>query len=290
MYQKRLTQNMILKRIALLILFIGLSPLLFSSSARALSGSAIISISNGERTARGLTLLAGNSALNRSAAMKAEDMCAKGYWAHTSPNGTTGWTFMSKAGYAYTKAGENLAKDFSSDSGVVVGWMASASHQANILNGAFQDTGVAVLPCLFQGEQTTIVVAHYGATYSKPAAAPAPTPAPTKTPAPIKTPAPKTNPAPSKQAIAKPTIQPVPIPPQPAAVIIPKPTATESPTQGPTVNQEKSRVSFGAKLWEMVWTKKSKLLFHAFQPTAPRSLSMSGTRISLPTTLIIPRF
>lgn len=150
--------------LSVMIAFSVFSILGAAGRAYALGNQTIAALTNNERTVRGLAVLDWNTALANSAELKAQDMCAKGYWAHTAPDGATGWTFMSQTGYNYIAAGENLAKDFSSDESVIAGWMASPGHQANILNTAYQDIGVGEAACEFQGSKTTIVVAHYGAT------------------------------------------------------------------------------------------------------------------------------
>jgi len=166
--------------IALTILATSLLTVFRPGLGLALSSSGIISLTNSERSANGLAPLAWNGALSNSAAMKSQDMCTKGYWAHTAPDGATAWTFISRAGYNYITAGENLARDFTSDSSVVAGWMASSGHRANILNSSFMETGVATTTCSLLGVQTALVVAHYGSRT-------APTPAPSSPPAPAPT-------------------------------------------------------------------------------------------------------
>jgi len=66
------------------------------------------------------------------------------------------------AGYNYDSAGENLAKDFTTDSSTVAAWMASPSHRANILNANYQDVGFAVMDSMLNGHPTTLIVALYG--------------------------------------------------------------------------------------------------------------------------------
>ncbi len=142
-----------------------------AGQVHAISNRVITERTNNERTANGLSPLSSNTALSNSARMKANDMCAKDYWAHTAPDGATGWTFMSQAGYDYVVAGENLAKDFGDDTSVIAGWMASPGHRANILNKSYLEIGVSTVNCVMQGHSTTLVVAHYGAagTASRPA-------------------------------------------------------------------------------------------------------------------------
>lgn len=130
----------------------------------AVSDQAIVALTNSMRHENGLQALSWSPSLASAAWMKALDMCEKDYWAHTAPSGATGWTFMSKAGYKYIAAGENLAKGFANETSVVAGWMASPRHRANIVNSAYKDIGVGVATCSFEGVDTTFIVAHYGTT------------------------------------------------------------------------------------------------------------------------------
>lgn len=146
--------------------------------AEAVSAGTLISLTNNQRVQAGLVPLTYNGSLASSAYAKALDMIAKGYWAHTSPDGLSPWSFVRAAGYDYVVVGENLAKDFSSDSSVMSAWMASPGHRANILKPEFRDIGIAVVSGSLSGSQTTLVVAHYGARSVQPAPQPAPAPAP----------------------------------------------------------------------------------------------------------------
>jgi hypothetical protein len=89
-------------------------------------------------------------------------MMLKNYWAHISPDGTTPWHFINDSGYAYSAAGENLAKDFNISSGVIAGWMGSPLNRDNVLNPTYQDVGYAVIDGSLVGSETTLVVAMYG--------------------------------------------------------------------------------------------------------------------------------
>ncbi len=124
----------------------------------------IIALTNQERTSRGLGTLKESTALDQAATLKGQDMFAKDYWAHFAPDGTSPWYFFKQVSYNYTYAGENLARDFSTSSGVIAGWMASQGHRDNMLNPNFKDIGIAVLNGTLQGDQTTLVVEHLGQT------------------------------------------------------------------------------------------------------------------------------
>ncbi|MCB9834632.1 hypothetical protein H6792_01200 [Candidatus Nomurabacteria bacterium] len=155
--------------------------------------STLNSLSNAQRTANGLPALAYNQTLANSAYQKALDMINNNYWAHVSPSGVSPWYWFGAAGYSYTSAGENLAKDFNTSSGVVNAWMASPTHRANVLGSNFTEVGYAVVNGTLQGQQTTLVVAHYATpvAITTPAASPVPAqpvPAPVVTPQVVQTP------------------------------------------------------------------------------------------------------
>ncbi len=144
--------------------------------ATEMSRDGLLAGTNNARSANGLAPLNLNSQLNSSAQAKAQDMADKNYWAHVSPDGTQPWYFFDQAGYAYIRAGENLAYGFMTSQGAVDGWMNSPSHRANML-GDYYDVGFGIVnaPDYQSSGQQTIVVAHYGAKASPP---PAPAPAP----------------------------------------------------------------------------------------------------------------
>jgi hypothetical protein len=122
----------------------------------------IVADTNAYRRQNGLSDLRFDSTLSQAAQKKAEDMFEDDYWAHIAPDGTTPWTFITRAGYDYVYAGENLAKDFQKSGAVVVAWMESPSHRQNILNEKFKDIGVAVVNGELDGYETTLVVQMFG--------------------------------------------------------------------------------------------------------------------------------
>jgi cell division septation protein DedD len=188
----------------------------------------LLTQTNQQRAAAGLPALTLDTRLNHSASLKAANMFEENYWAHVSPSGIQPWYWFSQAGYSYTYAGENLAKDFDTTAGTVQGWMDSPGHRANILNVSYKNVGFAVQNGTLVGGQTTLVVAHYGATA---AAAP---PAATPTPVPA-----KATPKPAVVAAAAtpaPTPAPTPVPtPEPTPTLTPTPTPTPVITPGVTI-------------------------------------------------------
>lgn len=127
-----------------------------------ISSEKLLFLVNKEREARGLLPLRLNPQLTYAAAQKAEDMFAKDYWAHNSPDGKTPWVFIRDAGYDYTYAGENLAKGFNSSQDVVDAWMASPTHKTNLLAQNYRDVGFAVIEGRLNGDETALVVQEFG--------------------------------------------------------------------------------------------------------------------------------
>ncbi len=137
----------------------------------------IIDDTNQQRHAQSLSPLKENAALDAAAQAKAADMFAENYWAHFSPSGKTPWQFITAAGYRFSYAGENLARNFYNSADVVTAWMNSPSHRENILDSHYQDIGIAVMDGTLNGQKTTLVVQMFGRPVVAVAKAAVPTPA-----------------------------------------------------------------------------------------------------------------
>ncbi len=128
----------------------------------------VIDLTNQERAKNGLPPVEENSALDKAAELKAQNMFAENYWAHFSPSGKSPWDFILGSGYKFTYAGENLAKNFYSANEVVVAWMNSPTHRENLLNDKYRDIGVAVAEGVMNGQKTVLVVQEFGTTVIPP--------------------------------------------------------------------------------------------------------------------------
>lgn len=184
--------------------------------ATDMSAGALVAGTNDQRVANGLGSLALNSTLSQAAQNKANDMAARDYWSHNTPDGQAPWTFIAAVGYSYQTAGENLAYGFTTSSGTITGWMNSPGHRANILNSSFQEVGfgIANAPNYQSSGPQTIVVAMYAKPYAAPAPIPTPTPvAPTAL-------------APTPQAVAPSTTQTAPTTNEPESTSTPTDEAT----------------------------------------------------------------
>lgn len=127
-----------------------------------ISQQTLIILTNQERDKKGLQSLKENKLLNLAAYEKAKNMFEENYWAHYSPSGQDPWGFISRAGYKFSYAGENLARNFYNSEDVVKAWMASPSHRDNIVNSRYQEIGIAVVEGVLANQKTTLVVQMFG--------------------------------------------------------------------------------------------------------------------------------
>ena len=82
--------------------------------------------------------------LTTSAQDFANDMAARNYFSHTSPEGSTYVTRNQGAGYTgWISMGENIAAGYGSVVSVMSGWTNSPQHRANLL-GAYTDVGLGL--------------------------------------------------------------------------------------------------------------------------------------------------
>lgn len=133
------------------------------SYATNMSIDGLLQETNKHRLSANLGSLALNAKLNQAAQAKAEDMAARDYWSHDTPEGNPPWTFISQTGYSFTSAGENLAYGFDNSTEAISGWMASPGHKANMMSKGYTQVGFGIANSAnFQetGPQT-VVVAMY---------------------------------------------------------------------------------------------------------------------------------
>ena len=128
----------------------------------AIFASVLIEQTNKKRLDGELGQLAENALLKEAARLKAEDMAAKGYFAHNSPDGKEPWYWFEKAGYIYRAAGENLAVNFTDSKDVTDAWMRSPTHRENILNNKYTEIGIATAQGAYKGREAIFVVQMFG--------------------------------------------------------------------------------------------------------------------------------
>lgn len=102
---------------------------------------------NEVRAGQGLMRLARDPALDAVARAHSEDMAARHYMAHETPEGLTPPDRMKRAGVTgYTLAGENVGTTTRPDPNreIVDAWLASPVHRDNVLAPVFNSTGVGI--------------------------------------------------------------------------------------------------------------------------------------------------
>jgi uncharacterized protein YkwD len=99
------------------------------------------------RRARGLKKLRSNRRLRLTAQAHARDMVARGYFAHESPGGTGLAARLRKARYRADRAAENIgagSDSLATPLAMMISWMESPPHRANLLERAYDEAGVGV--------------------------------------------------------------------------------------------------------------------------------------------------
>jgi len=120
-------------------------------------------ITNRDRTTANVKELKVNPLLEKAAQAKADDMAARGYFAHNTPEGLSPWYWLNEAGYKYVFAGENLAVNFNDSNDVQRAWMNSKGHFLNILNPRFTEIGIATSTGVYKNRIAVFVVQFFGA-------------------------------------------------------------------------------------------------------------------------------
>jgi len=133
----------------------------------AVIAAVLVDLANGDRATQHLGTLTINERLVAAAQAKANDMAAKSYFAHVSPEGVNPWHWFTQAGYKFEYAGENLAVDFNDSADVNSAWMNSPTHRQNILDPHFTEIGIAIAQGMYQGRPTTFVVQEFGSPASQ---------------------------------------------------------------------------------------------------------------------------
>lgn len=114
--------------------------------APAQAEAAVACIVDAERGARGLPPLARDARLDAAARSHSDDMAARGYLDHVSPEGAGPGERASAAGYPYAMLLENIASGHATARLVMDGWMASPPHCQAVLSPDPIHLGVGLAP------------------------------------------------------------------------------------------------------------------------------------------------
>ena len=102
----------------------------------------VIELTNQERARVGLAPLTFNPQLAEAAQLHVENMASQDFFSHTGLDGTEPWDRVQATGYNYSTVAENIAAGQRTPEEVVVAWMESDGHRANILNPDIQEIGI----------------------------------------------------------------------------------------------------------------------------------------------------
>jgi uncharacterized protein YkwD/uncharacterized membrane protein required for colicin V production len=109
---------------------------------------------NQERSKRGLRVLRADPQMTGVARRHSQDMLARGYFSHFTPEGADPFDRMKRAHVYFLTAGENIAITQTLTM-AHVGLMKSPGHRANILNPAFGRVGIGILDAGIYGLMIT---------------------------------------------------------------------------------------------------------------------------------------
>lgn len=185
--------------------------------ATSMTISNLLADTNSARNVNGVASLNLNDKLDAAAQAQADDMVARDYWSHYTPDGQPPWVWVTDQGYSYQALAQNLATGFSDEQSTINGWLASPDHRTNLLNPIYKDVGFGFADdpnyTAAGGGPMTIVVADYGEAQVLAAASPpapsSPTTQNTTTPTSTTTPVPTTpaQAAPAQQTQSTPISQ-----------------------------------------------------------------------------------
>ena len=113
--------------------------------------AALECLHNQIRAQNGLVTLVANAALTKAAAGHSDDMVARDYFAHETPEGGTFDQRVQTAGYAADGEGWTLAEnliwatgELATPAGLMRSWMNSEHHRENIVKPGFRELGLGI--------------------------------------------------------------------------------------------------------------------------------------------------
>ncbi|OCR01538.1 hypothetical protein BCD67_18780 [Oscillatoriales cyanobacterium USR001] len=101
----------------------------------------VVELTNIERSKLGLPALKANTTLATAAQNHTQNMAVQDFFSHTGKDGSSPTNRVQSVGYNGV-AGENIAAGSTTPEDVLVQWMNSAGHRANILNADYKEIGV----------------------------------------------------------------------------------------------------------------------------------------------------
>ena len=106
---------------------------------------SVLTAINAARAKAGCGPLRVNGKLVAAAKAHARAMAEQNFFGHAGKDGSRFTSRLSRQGYSYRTAAENIAAGQKSASQVVNSWLKSSGHRRNILNCRMTETGIAVV-------------------------------------------------------------------------------------------------------------------------------------------------
>ena len=110
-----------------------------------------------------------NEILARAARMHSEDMATRNFFNHNSPDGSTPFMRVERAGYDYSGAAENIAAGQMTLEAAMAGWVASPGHCANLMSAEYTEMGAALA-----SNRVSSMGAYWTQVFASPRTAPPP--------------------------------------------------------------------------------------------------------------------
>ncbi len=102
----------------------------------------VVNLINQQRSSHGCQPLHLSPQISAAAQAHSQDMALNDFVGHTGSDGSSIGERLTRAGYGWRMAAENIAAGQPTPEAVVTSWMSSSAHRANILNCALHDIGV----------------------------------------------------------------------------------------------------------------------------------------------------
>lgn len=123
---------------------------------------AMLAQVNAEREKQGLPPLVSDPRLDLAAQKHAEDMLARIYYSHETPEGTAPRQRVQAAGFVADAVGENIAAGHFSVDTVMNAWLHSSGHRRNILESRFTHFGAGIAVGGYEHRYQVLWVQDFG--------------------------------------------------------------------------------------------------------------------------------
>lgn len=131
-------------------------PVLSSSAVE----KPLVDYINEIRAKNDVAPLRDDTGLDNTAKLKAEDMSAKNYWAHDTPDGVPFYVLLLKERPGLKFYGENLVECYQTTQQAIDSWVGSPGHFANMINPRYNIMGAYT--AWDNDKKCFITVNHFG--------------------------------------------------------------------------------------------------------------------------------